>query len=57
LAKGIDLSGTSSGGNSVWGNQLGGAYNATLYVVGTSGDQWGGNFNVLSGGVTAANPS
>lgn len=57
LALGIDLSGTSSGGNAVWGNQLGGTYDATLYKVGASGDQWAGNFNVLSGGVTAANPA
>lgn len=57
LALGIDLSGTSSGGNAVWGNQLGGTYDATLYKVGASGDQWAGNFNVLTGGVTAANPS
>jgi hypothetical protein len=57
LALGIDLSGTSSGGNAVWGNQLGGTYNATLYKVGASGDQWAGNWNVLTGGVTAANPA
>lgn len=57
MALGIDLSGTSSGGNAVWGNQLGGTYNATLYKVGASGDQWGGNYNVLTGGVTAANPT
>jgi hypothetical protein len=54
---GIDLSGTSSGCNMVTENQLGGAYSATLYVVGASGVQWAGNFNVLTGGVTAANPS
>ena len=57
LAMGIDLSGTSSGGNAVWGNQLGGTYSATLYVVGASGDQWGGNYNVITGGLTAANPA
>lgn len=60
LALGIDLSGddaTNSGANAVWGNQLGGTYDATLYKVGASGDQWGGNFNVVTGGVTAANPS
>jgi len=57
LAMGIDLSGTSSGGNVVFHNQLGGTYSTTLYVPGASGDQWAGNFNVLSGGVTAANPS
>jgi len=57
LSLGIDLSGTSSGGNVVTRNQLGGTYDATLYKVGASGDQWAGNFNVLTGGVTAANPS
>jgi hypothetical protein len=57
LALGIDLSGTSSYGNAVWGNQLGGTYNATLYKVGATGDQWGGNFNALTGGVTAVNPA
>lgn len=57
LALGIDLSGTSSGANVVWGNQLGGTYSATLYKAGASGDQWSGNFNVISGGVTAANPT
>jgi hypothetical protein len=57
LTMGIDLSGTDTGANIVTGNQLGGTYSATLYVVGTTGDQWAGNFNVLTGGVTAANPS
>ena len=57
LSLGIDLSGTNSGGNMVWGNQLGGVYSATLYKVGASGDQWAGNYNVLAGGVTAANPA
>ena len=57
LALGIDLSGTSSGANTVCGNQLGGTYDATLYKAGASGDQWVGNYNVLSGGVTAANPA
>ena len=57
LALGIDLSGTSSGANVVTRNQLGGTYNATLYKVGASGDQWAGNLNALTGGVTAANPA
>lgn len=60
LALGIDLSGddaTNSGANAVWNNQLGGTYNATLYKVGASGDQWSGNWNVITGGVTAANPA
>ena len=57
LTMGIDLSGTAGGANALWANQLGGTYNATLYKVGASGDQWGGNFNVITGGVTAANPA
>lgn len=60
LALGIDLSGddaTNSGANALWCNQLGGTYNATLYKKGAAGDQWGGNFNVITGGVTAANPT
>lgn len=60
LALGIDLSGddaTNSGANVVCGNQLGGTYDATLYKVGAAGDQWAGNYNVLTGGVTAANPA
>ena len=57
MALGIDLSGTNSGANSVTQNQLGGTYDATLYKVGASGDQWAGNYNVLSGGLTAANPA
>lgn len=51
----IDLTGGAA--NSVWGNQLAGTYsNAGGYTAGT-GDYWGGNFNVLTGGVTAANPA
>ena len=57
LSMGINLSGTSSGANIVWRNQLGGTYSSSLYVVGASGDQWAGNLNVLSGGTTAANPA
>jgi len=55
LALGIDLSGTSSYGNQVHGNYLGGAYNATLYKIGATGDDWGGNYNIA--GITAANPA
>ena len=61
LALGIDLSGTSSGANSVWSNQLGGTYSATLYKVGASGDNWFGNFTYVATlapyGLTIANPS
>lgn len=57
MTTGIHLDGAGSGANSVTRNQLGGTYNATLYKVGTAGDQWAGNFNVLTGGVTADNPA
>ena len=51
----IDLSGGAS--NVVWGNYLSGTYsNAGGYTAGTN-DEWAGNFNVLSGGVTAADPA
>ncbi|RJQ12075.1 MAG: right-handed parallel beta-helix repeat-containing protein [Dehalococcoidia bacterium] len=60
----IDGAGTTSidftggvAGNIVTKNYLGGAYDATLYKVAGAGDEWGGNFNVLSGGVTAADPA
>ena len=56
LSCGIDLSGTSSGSNAVTGNQLGGTFGSPLYIKAASGDQWAGNLNVISGGVTAANP-
>ncbi len=51
----LDLSGTSSYGNLVHGNYLGGTYSATLYKVGATGDDWAGNFNIA--GITTANPS
>lgn len=51
----IDLTGGAD--NSVWGNQLAGTYsNVGGYTAGTN-DFWAGNFNVLSGGVTADNPA
>lgn len=51
----IDLTGGAD--NSVWGNQLAGTYsNVGGYTAGTN-DFWAGNFNVLTGGVTAANPA
>lgn len=43
--------------NMVWGNALYGTYsNAGGYYAGTN-DEWGGNWNSLSGGVTAADPA
>lgn len=42
--------------NMVTQNKLGGTYdNSGGYVAGTN-DDWGGNYNVLTGGVTAALP-
>lgn len=41
--------------NYIWGNALSGTYGATAYPAG-SNNEWGGNFNSLSGGVTAADP-
>lgn len=53
--KSIDLTGGSD--NMVWGNALYGTYSiAGGYTAGTN-DEWGGNFNSLSGGVTAADPA
>lgn len=56
----IDLTdgGAGGGGNNVvWGNYLFGTYSAVGgYVVAAASDEWGGNFNVLTGGVTAADP-
>jgi hypothetical protein len=51
----IDLTGGAD--NSVCGNQLAGTYSVVGgYTAGTN-DFWAGNFNVLTGGVTAANPA
>lgn len=41
--------------NVIYGNYLSGTYGATAYPPG-SNNEWGGNYNVLSGGVTAADP-
>lgn len=52
--KGIDLTGGND--NVVYGNALSGTYsNVGGYTAGTD-DEWGGNFNSLAGGVTAADP-
>lgn len=51
----LDLRGGSD--NMVWGNALYGTYsNVGGYYAGTN-DEWGGNLNSLSGGVTAADPA
>lgn len=49
----VDLSGGSE--NIVWGNYLYGDYD-NAGAPGTN-DEWGGNFNSLTGGVTAADPA
>lgn len=41
--------------NVIWNNYLSGTYGATAYPAG-SNNEWGGNYNSLSGGVTAADP-
>lgn len=52
---GINLGGGSE--NVVGGNFLYGTYSiAGGYTAGTN-DEWGGNFNSLTGGVTAADPA
>ena len=42
--------------NVIYNNYLSGTYQATNYPAG-SNNEWGGNFNSLSGGVTAADPA
>lgn len=42
--------------NVIWGNYLSGTYGATAYPPG-SNNEWAGNYNSLSGGVTAADPA
>lgn len=42
--------------NVIWGNYLSGTYGLTAYPAGTN-NEWAGNFNSLSGGVTAADPA
>lgn len=55
----INLAANSSQGeyNSVWGNALGGTYSIAGGYTPGANDEWGGNFNSLSGGVTAADPA
>lgn len=42
--------------NVIWGNYLSGTYQDVDYVPGTN-NEWAGNFNSLSGGVTAIDPA
>lgn len=44
----IDLSGTSSGGNTVTGCSLAGAYTSTLYIGGAAADNWAGNYAAIT---------
>jgi hypothetical protein len=64
----LDLSGTNSGYNTVFGNMLGGAaYNTDVspkLIAGATGDNWVGNYNAEVGeaevgaeGLTIAAPS
>ena len=64
MTTGIDLSGTSSGGNCVTRNQLPGDYSTARFVAGASGDAWVGNFcddvgetEVADNGISVANPA
>lgn len=51
----IDMDGGSN--NVIWGNYFYGTYSiAGGYRAGTN-DEWGGNYNVIAGGVTAADPA
>ena len=53
----IDLDGGVAT-NAVWGNSLSGTYSiAGGYRGAGAGDEWGGNFNSIAGGVTAADPA
>jgi hypothetical protein len=55
--KSIDLTG-GTGYNVVSQNTLSGTYsNAGGYTAAAATDEWGGNFNSISGGVTAADPA
>lgn len=57
VTSGIDLTGGGAG-NIVWGNALAGTYSqAGGYIPAGAADEWGGNFNSISGGVTAADPA
>jgi hypothetical protein len=44
----IDLSGTSSGANTVTGCSLAGAYTSSLYTGGASQDNWAGNYAAIT---------
>ena len=46
--KAIDLSGTGSGGNTVTGCSLAGAYTSSLYTGGASQDNWAGNYAAIT---------
>jgi hypothetical protein len=43
--------------NTVWANALAGTYSIVGGYTPSATDEWGGNFNSITGGVTAANPA
>ena len=43
--------------NTVWGNYLSGTYSISGGYTPAANDEWAGNFNSLSGGITAADPA
>ncbi|MCK9371295.1 hypothetical protein M0R04_15385 [Candidatus Dojkabacteria bacterium] len=54
----INLAGSSAGANMVTKNYLSGTYSsAGGYTVSAAGDEWAGNFNTLTGGITVADPA
>ena len=56
LAIDPEFNSAQGGDNVIWANYLSGTYAAGDYVPGT-GNEWAGNFNSLTGGVTAADPA
>jgi hypothetical protein len=54
--KSVDL--TSGGGkNIVTKNYLSGLYTTAAYIASNANDEWAGNFNTLTGGITVADPA
>lgn len=55
LSVDIQNNGAQGSENVIWGNYLAGTYGATAYPPGTD-NEWAGNFNGLTGGLTADDP-
>ena len=54
----LNQNGSSSGKNTLYQNALAGTYsNVGGYTGSASTDEWGGNWNSIAGGVTAADPA